>query len=211
MNRNRTSLFLLAAILSVTFSLLAACSQPQPTPIPSTPSATISDEEAAVEDESLAPTEPPATPVDNSGYPAGEAEAAYPLTGGESEAQSAYPPPAEEEAVGGPRGPNFTLDRPLKAGATTVTGQAPEDLNLAIVDVTFAGVILGTGRSNADGAFSISVSPLPEGHRVGVTISSLEGGQTMEELVEEYYPYRGEGYSNVPNIGIFYDTAIVQP
>lgn len=212
MNGNRY-LVMLVSVLVGMLLLSAACSQPEPTPAPPTLSPTTESAGAGVEGET--PETPEATeptaPANESGYPAGDTEAGYPPAGGESAAEAAYPPPSAEEAAGGPKGPNFSLDRPLEAGATTVTGQAPGELSLAVVDVTFAGEILGTGRSDADGAFSITVSPLPEGHTVGVTISSVEGDQTMEEFAVEYYPYRGEGYANVPNIGVFFDTAVVQP
>lgn len=214
MNRKRYRnryLVLWTSLLIAMLLLSAACSQSEPTPAPATLPPTTESGDSEGEDEATEPAAPAATPVDESGYPAGDAETAYPPAGEESAAEAAYPPPRTEEAVGGPLGPNFSLDRPLQAGATTVSGQAPGELSLAVVDVTFAGEILGTGRSDADGAFSISVSPLPEGHRIGVTLSSLEGDRSMEEFAEEYYPYRGEGYTNVPNIGVFFDTAVVQP
>lgn len=210
MERQRYLLFL-TTILAGVLLLSVACSQPEPTPAPPTPSPAGEAGTGEVSPETTEPAAPAATPVDESGYPAADAESGYPPAGDEEAAEAAYPPPRAEEAIGGPKGPNFSLDRPLQAGATTVSGQAPGELNLAIVDVTFAGEILGTGRSGADGSFSISVSPLREGHTVGVTISSLEGDQTMEEFAVEYYPYRGEGYTNVPNIGVFFDTAVVQP
>jgi hypothetical protein len=140
------------------------------------------------------------------GYPAVNENVGYPpigATAGENE--TGYPPPLATDK------PLFALDLPLTAGSTTVTGQAPESLPLAIVDVTFGGIILGTGQSDEDGRFSIPVTPLPDGHRVGVTITELEDGITFEEIAEDYFQYRGEGFINVPNIGIFYDSAIVQP
>ena len=209
-------LFLSTAVLAAVLILSIACSQPEATSMPPTLSPSTEEGNGGLEGELPDPAEPTEAPPDESGYPAADAEEAYPPAGeapaeAASPGEEAYPPPPTEGALGGPKGPNFSLDRPLESGATLVTGEAPAELNLAIVDVTFAGEILGTGSSDSDGAFSISVSPLPEGHRIGVTISSLEGEQTMEEFATEYYPYRGEGYTNVPNIGVFFDTAIVQP
>lgn len=147
------------------------------------------------------------TPTTSDGYPAVTADVGYPPIGATNDGTnaSAYPPPLATDK------PRFQLDLPLKAGATTVTGQAPEALPLAIVDVSFGGGILGTGSSDEDGRFSITVSPLPENHRIGVTIAELEEGITFEELSEQYFPYRGENFMNVPNIGIFYDSAVVEP
>lgn len=133
----------------------------------------------------------------------------YPAPGVETAAEETtdpYPPPTASDK------PAFQLDLPLTPGATTVTGQAPDGLlPLAIVDITFGGVILGTGQSDEDGRFSIPVTPLPEGHRVGVTVTEIEAGITFEEIAEQYFPYRGDEFMNVPNIGIFYDTAMTEP
>jgi hypothetical protein len=71
--------------------------------------------------------------------------------------------------------------------------------------------VLGTGESDNDGRFSITVTPLPEGHRIGVTITELETSSTYEEIAREYFQYRGDGFYNVPNMGIFYDTALTEP
>jgi hypothetical protein len=148
------------------------------------------------------------TPTTSEGYPPANNESVgYPPIGPTtSDNESvAYPPPVALDK------PLFQLDLPLKVGATTVSGQSPESLPLAIVDVTFGGVILGTGQSDEDGRFSIPVTPLPDGHRIGVTITEFEAGITFEEIAEQYFPYRGEGFMNVPNLGIFYDSAITEP
>jgi hypothetical protein len=105
--------------------------------------------------------------------------------------------------------PRFRFDQPLQAGATTVSGQAPPDVALAIADITFNGAILGSGRSDSDGRFSIPVSPLPGDHRIGLTVAELRPGQTISEMSDEYYPYRGDGFMNLPNIGVFFETALV--
>jgi hypothetical protein len=140
------------------------------------------------------------------GYPSTGEAVGYPPIGATAGVNdSPYPPPIQTDK------PRFQLDLPLSAGATTVSGQAPDSLPLAIVDVTFGGVILGTGESGEDGRFSIPVTPLTEGHRIGVTITEYEPGITVEEIAEIYFPYRGEGFINVPNFGVFYDSALTQP
>lgn len=145
--------------------------------------------------------------VTRDGYPgANETATAYPspvvYTGGDRD--SSYPPPLATDK------PLFEFDLPLKAGDTTVSGQSPESLPLAIVDITYNGLILGTGQSGDDGRFSITVSALTEGNRIGITVTELED-MTYEEMVNTYFNYRGEGFMNLPNVGIFYDTAIVEP
>ncbi len=92
-----------------------------------------------------------------------------------------------------------------------VTGQAPPNLALALVDVTFNGALLGSGVSTADGTFSITVPELPEGHRVGVTFAELEPGLSIADMSVKYFPFRGENFMNIPNVGIMLETAIVEP
>lgn len=145
-------------------------------------------------------------------YPA---PAATPITG-------AYPAPAAAIPTANPYpgpdstpvvldAPRFAFDATPYAGDTLVTGQSPPNLSLAISDVTFGNVPLGIGTSDADGRFSIQVSPLPEGHRIGITLSELPPGKTFEEAATELAKYRGEQFMSIPNIGVFFDTALVQP
>lgn len=119
----------------------------------------------------------------------------------------AYPPEPGEinEAE------RFMIERPLAPGSTTVTGTAPRNLSIAIVDITFGGVVLGTGITDDDGRFSVPVSALPEGHRIGLTITDVTDGRTFEEVAVELYDYRGEGFMNVPSVGVFFDTVMTQP
>jgi hypothetical protein len=156
-------------------------------------------------------------PTTNEGYPppaaAPETTAAYPAGGAPPSPEptlepGSYPPSQVAEAFKEPR---FRFDQPLAADATTVSGQAPPDVALAIADITFNGAILGSGRSDADGRFSIPVSPLPAGHRIGVTVAELRPGQTISDMSAEYYPHRGDGFMNLPNLGVFFETALVEP
>ncbi len=79
------------------------------------------------------------------------------------------------------------------------------------MDITYNGAVLGTGNSDDSGRFSIPVSGMIEGNRIGLTVGALAAGQTLEQMAESYFPYRGEGFMNLPNLGIFFDTTIVSP
>lgn len=187
---NNSNIRLLFLILGLLF-LLAACGPNKEDPAENTPAPTTS-----------------GTELEGGGYPPPGDTAGYPPIGETAEAgdsDSAYPPPLATDK------PPFQLDLPLTAGHTTVSGQAPEALPLAIVDISFGGTILGTGSSDEDGRFSITVTPLPAGHRIGVTITEFESGITFEQIAEQYFPYRGEGFINVPNVGIFYDSSLTKP
>jgi len=202
--RSRTRLVTLI-ILAVTFALgLAACGPGAQQVVPTAAIATG----AAVESLPTAPL----APGGDQAYPP---PAAAPVNPYPSEGEAAmaptptvgpYPPPAEEF-----REPRFRIDRPVAAAATLLTGQAPPNVALAVMDVTYNGTLLGAGRSDENGRFSIPVSGLVGGNRIGVTVGELQQGQTLNQMAEQYYPYRGEGFMNLPNVGLFFDTVLVQP
>ena len=179
---------LLTTAMLTTALLTTACNDQQP---PVTPAAQGND----------APTEVD----DTSAYPS--VVGAYP---GENESvitEMPYPAPDEvSEPSAGEKGPRFFLAQP-GATDTVVTGTAPRDIPLAIVDVTLAGTILGTGRSDSNGDFSITVSDLRSGNRIGLTV--FDASRTMEDAAVEYFDYRGDNFYNAPNIGIFMDTVQV--
>jgi hypothetical protein len=142
---------------------------------------------------------PPPTPAPADPYPA-DGQAAPTV------APAAYPPAAETFQE-----PRFRFDQPIAANATTITGQAPPNVALAIMDVTYNGALLGSGRSDDNGRFDIPVSGLVGGNRIGITVGELSAGQTLNQMAEQYFPYRGEGFMNLPNVGIFFDTVLVEP
>lgn len=156
------------------------------------------------------------TVVEVEAYPAEESypaptvmalpEESYPAVPPTETPPGEYPPAAEVFQE-----PRFRIDGPVRAGDSTISGQAPPDMELAIVDVTFNGALLGTGRSQSDGQFSIDVSGLNEGNRIGITFGALEEGLSIGDMSIKYFPHRGEGFMNLPNVGIMLDTLLVEP
>lgn len=169
-------------------------------------------ESAPVTTNVAVPTAPPI--ANNQAYPPASAEAAQqPYPGG---AESALPPasppqgyPAVTEETF--QEPRFRIDTPITATTANITGQAPPDTSLAIMDVTYNGALLGLGRSDSSGRFTIPVSALVAGNRIGLGIGELAPNQTIEQMAEFYFPYRGEGFMNLPNVGIFFDTVLIEP
>lgn len=206
---NHLTLLVLVAVLSFAL-VLAACGPSAPTASPTLESAPV--DQTTGETGALPTSTPPSVggeaypdpanaPLPANPYP-GEGEAGLPPTA----EPEAYPP--AEEAFQEPR---FRIDQPVAADATEITGQAPPDTALSVMDVTFNGELLGTGRSDADGRFSVSVSGLTAGNRIGLGVAELAPGQSLDQMAEFYFPYRGEGFINLPNVGIFFDTALVSP
>lgn len=197
------SLISLLAILA-TLLLLVACGSGAQEAAPTVESAPAGD--AALP--TLPPSDgaaegypAPTTAVPTDPYPGGQ-----PPTVAPTFTPGSYPP--AEEVFQEPR---FRIDQPVSVSATEITGQAPPDTPLAIVDITYNGAVLGLGRSDADGRFAIPVTGMVEGNRIGLGIGELAAGQTIEQMAEFYFPYRGEGFMNVPNLGIYFDTALVNP
>ena len=142
---------------------------------------------------------PEASSIAESSYPSADSESASLLL--------AYPPPSESEEFKEPR---FRFDLPQMENNIVVTGQAFPNMSIAIVDVTFNGIVLGSGVSDAEGRFSITVEPLLQGHRIGLTFAKLEPGKSFNDMSIKYFPHRGEGFMNLPNVGVFLDTTLVE-
>jgi Big-like domain-containing protein len=128
----------------------------------------------------------------------------------------ANPSPSGGYPVGSPvptlRGDEvpFQFDKPIVAGATTVTGTGPAGVPILLEDVTFMGALMGQTNVGQDGRFSFTVPPLEAAHRLGVTLGDLSGTKWTAE--QFYSPgYQGDGAMQTPNVGFFFDTAQVQP
>lgn len=119
-----------------------------------------------------------------------------------------YPPPTVAEVFSEPR---IRLDLPVHAGDTAVTGTAPPGLALAVLDVTYNGGLLGTGKTDDDGRFNINVDGLIEGNRLGLSFGELEPGMSLADMSIKYYPHRGEGFMNLPNVGVMLDSTLIEP
>ncbi|PIE81838.1 MAG: hypothetical protein CSA11_02920 [Chloroflexi bacterium] len=100
---------------------------------------------------------------------------------------------------------------PVSASSSDVVGTAPPGILLVVADITYAGTVLGEGRSDGEGNFTIPVNNLIEGHRIGLSLVEIPPGETLESMVEQYFPYRGDNFQLVPNVGVFMETALIQP
>ena len=204
--RSQTKLapFLIVSLLALVLLAVACGGGAAVTTAPTVAPANATSAPAMAETTATAP----AAPVDG-GYPAPGAESAgaYPAEG-EAAVAEAYPPPPAEETFLEPR---FRIDQPVTVATTTLTGQAPPNLTLAVLDVTYNGAPLGMGQSDASGRFEIHVSGLEAGNRIGLAIGALPEGMDIAQTAEMYFPHRGEGFQNLPNVGVFYDTTLVQP
>jgi len=101
----------------------------------------------------------------------------------------------------------FKLDIPLIEGMTRVTGQGPKGVLLHVVDITAGGEIIGRGTIGDDNRFEIKLTvPLKAGRKIGIELGTARESGTWLALWE----LRGENAEAIPQIGYFFDTAIVE-
>ena len=103
------------------------------------------------------------------------------------------------------QGPIFTIDKPVLAGATEVTGSGPAGVPIRLVDVTEVGLELATTTVDENGRFVFRLADgLPAGHSVGLQIGDLAG----TSFKEEDFLY-SDTYYDRPYIGVLFDIAPV--
>jgi hypothetical protein len=106
--------------------------------------------------------------------------------------------------------PSFKLN-PISPGATEVTGVAPTGFTLVIIDVNYDARQLGSGTADNQGKFKIQVSPPPEaGHLIGLTVDLPPEQLNDEQVNQQLYAIRGEGYRFVPNLVTVFDSVTVK-
>lgn len=103
----------------------------------------------------------------------------------------------------------FQLDKPISAGATRVTGQGPAGVPVMLLNITVGGKVLARGEIDSDGNFELELNePLEANYRIGLTLDDLSGTSwEPTDFTEEFY---GEEAMNVPQVGFFFDTSLVQ-
>lgn len=182
---------------------LVACG-PSETALPTAP--TSPPTETEVENPTAVLPEPTAV-LNESGYPAEGSQLGYPVPSEAASDPAGYPPPAPSaEPTRATDGVIFSFSEPITAGQTQISGTAPPMLSIAIVNVTYNGSVLGTGSSGQDGNFTINVSPVPAGVRLGIALAQLDDYPSLDAAVNDLYGYRGDNFMNVPNVGIYFET-----
>src|SRR2546425_7993695 len=146
--------FLLLVLLGI---LLIACDQTStPKPVATQPA------------QGGATQQPASGATATSAYPA--PDSAYPAP---SVAQGAdgYPPPSPLT-----QGPQFTLNTPVRASDTQVTGKGPAGVPVKLVNVARSGELIGETTIGNDGAFTVKVSAkLIAGDRIALMLGNTAG------------------------------------
>lgn len=111
------------------------------------------------------------------------------------------------------KGSIFSIDEPLRKDDAEVSGTGPQGIPIIIADLTLMGETLGRGMVGPDGRFTMPVTPpLTVNHRIGIMLDAQTTEiQYTEELLTQLQTFRGDNAITLPQIGIVYDAASVQP
>lgn len=121
-------------------------------------------------------------------------------------APDAYPNPSYPSPASTLQGPKFTINKPVKATDTQITGTGPAGVPIRLIDVTQAGEVIAITTIRDDGSFSFDVAgKLVAGHRVALTL-----GDTTGTTFNPVDFISGPGYQDFPLIGILFDSAYIE-
>lgn len=166
------------------------------------------------------PSETPEIPLTTQSSSAGNPQNSYPAPETEASTPEVYPAPAQIEYLAIDPYPSpeeipsgiipFTFDKPLSDGDTKVSGTGPAGVPIEVVDVTLMRLVLAKGTIEDNNTFSFELKePLEKGHRIGIVLAELAGTEWTEEQFADQF-YNGDQAMNVPTVGFFFDTAMVQ-
>lgn len=140
-----------------------------------------------------------------------------PVTPPDSETNPAYPEPAYPEpavltdsypapTAVLPQGPEFTINTPVVASDTAVTGTGAAGVPIRLINLTAGGETIGEATVDADDSFTIDVrGEMQAGDRIGLMLGTIEGTNLNREDF-----LRGPGYVDIPLVGIVFVTALVE-
>lgn len=103
-------------------------------------------------------------------------------------------------------GPDFRIDRPVKAESLTVTGVGPAGVPIILIDVSELGRVYGEVVIGESGKFEISIPEgLPHGHQIAIKLGDITGTD-LNPLDFVYNP----NYSDRYLLGVLFDIALIE-
>jgi hypothetical protein len=105
----------------------------------------------------------------------------------------------------------FKLEKPIVEGTTEVRGTGPADIPILLMDISLMGDTLADTTIQPDGTFVFTLpDPLQKDHLIGITLADLSG--TIWTTNNFDNPgFEGDTPSLIPQVGYFFDTALVEP
>jgi hypothetical protein len=186
--------------------VITACSTPKPTAVSTQALASVTE---ATQPTVTAPTDvayPPPTSQANSASPlpsdqqAGATEAAYPAPATTS---------AQDQTTNANVTP-FKFDKPIVEGTTEITGVGPAGVPIVLTDISSTPQMLANAMISSSGKFTFKVTkPLVKDQRLGLGLVNLKDSPWVDKNFADP-GFQGTEPTQIPNVGVFYDTAIVQ-
>lgn len=104
----------------------------------------------------------------------------------------------------------FELEKPVLEGQQDISGRGTSNVPILLQDITLDGELLASAVIDSNGEFVISLrEPLQSGHRIGVRLGELGETSFSEEYFRDYR-FNGSESRNIPQLGFFFDTALVR-
>lgn len=99
------------------------------------------------------------------------------------------------------RGPDFSINEPVKAGDLSVSGTGPVGVPIVLVDVSLVGEPIAYTTIGKDGIFIFNFDkPLPAGHSIGIQLGDITG----TDFSPSEFQFN-ETYYERPLIGTIFD------
>jgi hypothetical protein len=131
-------------------------------------------------------------------------ESGYPVSPPMEMPEEGYPIAEIESEF--PQGPEFIIDRPVKATDSAVSGIGPAGVPIKLIDVSEVGVVLAETTINADGTFTFTLQdPLQSGHSIGLQLGDVEN----TDFNPDDFLY-SDTYYERPLVGILFDLLVVE-
>jgi len=178
--------FLLLVLLGI---LLVACDQTStPKPVATQPA-----QGGATQQPASGATATGAYPAPTSAYPAPSA----------AQGADGYPPPSPLTLT---RGPQFTLNTPVRASDAQITGKGPAGVPVKMVNVARSGELIGETTIGNDGAFTVKVSAkLIAGDRIALMLGNTAGTKfNPNDFIS------GPGYVDYPLVGVMFASTVIE-
>jgi hypothetical protein len=132
-------------------------------------------------------------------------------TGGYPAPNNAYPAPTDGQTADGypapaAQGPQFTINTPVSASDSQVTGKGPAGVPIKLINMSKSSELIGEVTIGSDGAFTVNAaSKLIAGDRIALML-----GNTAGTNVDPSKFISGPGYQDYPLIGVTFASTVVQ-
>jgi len=147
-------------------------------------------------------TQPVTEPIDE--IEVIEEESAYPVSEPVVQLETAYPVAKVESEF--PQGPEFIINRPVRAADSEVSGTGPAGVPIKLINVSEVGVVLAETTIREDGTFTFTLQErLQTGHSIGLQLGDIEN----TDFNPDDFLY-SDTYYERPLVGILFDMLVVE-